>query len=87
MLVLGALVDEKQAARRGQALDEAIEQGLGLPVDPVQVLEDHDQRLDLAFAQQQALDRVKRLLTPLERIQGVPGRLVHRHVEEGEEGG
>jgi hypothetical protein len=60
---------------------------LGLPIDPVQVLKDHDQRLDLAFAQQQARDRVKCLLTPLERIQGVPGRLVHRLVEEGGEGG
>ena len=87
MLVLGAVVDEEQEARRGQALDEAIEQGLGLAVDPVQVLEDHHQRLDLALAQQQALDRVERLLAPLERIEGVPGRLVHRHVEERQEGG
>ena len=45
VLVLGAVVDEEQEARRGQAVDEAIEQGLGLAVDPVQVLEDHHQRL------------------------------------------
>jgi len=50
--VLGAIVDEEHEARRGQAVDEAIEQGLGLTVDPVQVLEDHNQRLDLALAQQ-----------------------------------
>ena len=87
VLVLGAVVDEEQEARRGQALDEAVEQGLGLAVDPVQVLEDHHQRLDLALAQQQALDRVERLLAPLERIEGLPGRLVHRHVEERQEGG
>ena len=85
--VLGAIVDEEQEARRGQALDEAVEQGLGLAVDPVQILEDHHQRLDLALAQEQALDRVERLLAPLERIEGVPGRLVHRHVEERQEGG
>ena len=85
--VLGPVVDEEQEARRGQALDEAVEQGLGLAVDPVQVLEDHHQRLDLALAQQQALDRVERLLAPLERIEGLPGRLVHRHVEERQEGG
>jgi hypothetical protein len=53
----------------------------------VQVFEDHHQRLDLALAQQQALDRLERLLAPLERIEGVPGRLVHRYVEEREEGG
>ena len=64
----------------GQALDEAVEQGLGLAVDPVQILEDDDQRLDLALAQQQALGRVERLLAPLERIEliglllGRPGK-------------
>jgi hypothetical protein len=52
VLVLGAVVDEEQQARRGQAFDEALEKGLGLAVDPVQVLEDHHQRLDLALAQQ-----------------------------------
>jgi len=87
VVVLGTVVDEEQEARRGQAVGEAIEQGLGLAVDPVQVLEDHHQRLDLALAQQQALDRVERLLAPLGRIEGVPGRLVHRHVEERQEGG
>jgi hypothetical protein len=48
--VLGAVIDEEQQARRGQAVDEAIEQGLGLAVDPVQVFEDHHQRLRLALA-------------------------------------
>ena len=85
--VLRPVVDEEQEARGGQALDEAVEQGLGLAVDPVQVLEDHHQRLDLALAQQQALDRVERLLAPLERIEAVPGRLLDWHVEEREEGG
>ena len=85
--VLGAVIDEEHEARRAQAVDEAIEQGLGLAVDPVQILEDHHQRLDLALAQQQALDRVERLLAPLARIEGLPGRLVHRHVEERQERG
>ena len=86
MAVLGAVVDEEQEARRGQALDEAIEEGLGLAVDPVQVLEDHHQRLDLALVQQQALDRVERPLAALEGIEGLPGRLLHRHVQERQEG-
>src|SRR5262245_49223426 len=85
--VLGAVADEEQEARRWQALDEAVEQALGLTVDPVQVLEDQDQGLDLALAQQQALDCIKRLLAPLARIESVPGRLLHGHVEEGEKGG
>ncbi len=87
MLVLGTVIDEEQETRRGQAVDEAIEQGLGLAVDPVQVLKDHHQGLDLALAQQQALDRVERLPAPLGRIEGLPGRLVHRHVQERQEGG
>ena len=33
------------------------------------------------LAQQGALDRVEHLLAPLERVEGRPGRLVHRHVE------
>ena len=83
--VLRPVVDEEQEARRGQALDEAVEQGLGLAVDPVEILEDHHQRLDLALAQQQALDRVERLLAPLDRIERLPGRLVDRDVEQRQE--
>ena len=74
VLVLGAVVDEEQEARRGQALDEAVEQRLGLGVDPVQVLEDQQQRLDLALAQQQALDRVERALPALGRVERLPRR-------------
>ena len=67
--ILRAVVDEQQEARRGQAVDQAIEQRLGLGVDPVQVLEDQQQRLHLALAQQQPLDRVERLLAPLGRVE------------------
>ena len=56
VLVLRAVVDQEQQAGRGQALDQAVEQGLRLGVDPVQVFEDQQQRLHLAFAQQHALE-------------------------------
>jgi hypothetical protein len=46
VLVLGPVVDEEQEAGRREALDQAIEERLGLGVDPVEVLEDHEQRLD-----------------------------------------
>ena len=42
MAVLGAIVDEQQHARVGDAVGQQVEQRLGLRVDPVQVLEDHD---------------------------------------------
>jgi hypothetical protein len=57
--VLGAVVDKEQQARCGQALDKAIEQGLGLSVDPMQVLEDQEERSLARFAYQQLPDRVE----------------------------
>ena len=87
VLVLGAVVDQEQEAGGAQALHEAVEQGLGLAVDPVQVLEDHEQRLHLALAQQQALDRVERALAALGRVQVLPGRVLDRHVEQREQRG
>jgi len=47
--ILRAVVREKQEAGGGQALDQAIEDGLGLGVDPVQILEDQAQGLALAL--------------------------------------
>jgi hypothetical protein len=49
VLILGTIVDEHQEARGRQTRHEAIEQGLGLGVDPVEVLEDDDDRLGLGF--------------------------------------
>jgi hypothetical protein len=51
----------------------------------VQVLEDHEQRLHLALAQQQALDGVERALAALGRVQVLPGRVLDRHVEQREQ--
>ena len=56
VLVLGPVVDEEQQPGGRQALHQAVEQRLGLGVDPVEILEDQQQRLDLALAEQQALD-------------------------------
>ena len=69
MLVLGAVVDQEQEPGRRQALDQAVEQRLRLGVDPVQVLEDQQQRLHLALAQQQALERVEGALAALRRVE------------------
>ena len=57
VLVLGPVVHEQQQARRSEALDEAVEQRLRLAVDPVQVLEDHEERLLARFPKQQAASR------------------------------
>ena len=72
VLVLGAVVDQQQQPGGGQALDQAVEQRLGLGIDPVQVLEDEEQRLHLAFAQQQALEGLQGALAALRGIEGLP---------------
>ena len=85
VLVLGPVVDEEQEPRRRQALDEAVQQRLGLGVDPVEILEDHQERLDLGLAQEQPLDRVQRPLPALGRVEGLPLGIIDGHVQEGEE--
>ena len=86
VLVVGAVVDEEEDPRGGEALDQAVEDGLRLGVDPVEVLHDHQQGLDLALPQQQTLDGVQHALAALGRIQGLPLRVLDRHVQEREEG-
>ena len=68
MLVLRPVVDQEQEPGRGQALHQGVEQGLRLGIDPVQVLEDQQQRLHLAFAQQHALEGVEGVLAALRWI-------------------
>src|SRR4030095_14611910 len=53
VLVLRPVVDEEQEPRRRQALDETVQQRLGRGVDPVEILEDDQERLDLGLAQEQ----------------------------------
>ena len=76
MLVLGPVVDEQEGPGRGKALDEAVEQGLRLGIDPVQVLEDHEHRLPLALPEQEVLDRVERALPALGRIERLPAGVI-----------
>ena len=72
MLVLRPVVDQEEQPRGRQALDQAVQERLRLGVDPVQILEDHEQRLHLALAEQQALDGVEGPLAALRRIEGLP---------------
>jgi hypothetical protein len=54
VLVLGAVGDEEQEMSGGKRVNEAVEPRLSLRVDPVQVLENKQQRLDLALSKDQA---------------------------------
>ena len=85
MLVLRPVVHQEQQPGGGQALHQAVQERLGLGVDPVQVLEHQQERLDLALAQEQPLDPVERLLAALRGVQPLPLGVVDRHVEEPEQ--
>jgi hypothetical protein len=85
VLVLGPVVHEQQQGGRSEALDEAVEQRLRLAVDPVEVLEDHEERLLARFPKQQALDGVERALAPRGRGERLPRGVVHGHVEQGQQ--
>ena len=65
VLILGAVVDQQQYPGSRQALDQHIEHGLCLRVNPVQVFEHQEQGLHLTFAQQEALQRLQGTAPPL----------------------
>ena len=87
MLVLRSIVHQQQQPGGGQALDQAVEQGLGLRIDPVQILKDQQQGLRLAFPQQHPLERLQRALAPLRRIELLEGAVVRQGLQEGEQRG
>ena len=87
VLVLGSVVDQQQEAGCWQAVDEAVEQGLGLGIDPVQVFEDQQQRLHLALAQQHALERLQGTLAALWGLERAEGAVVGQDVQQPKEGG
>ena len=62
-MVLGTVVNQQQNLRGGDRIGEQIEQRLGFFIDPVQVLENYNQRLVEALAHEDSLDRLQR--TPL----------------------
>jgi hypothetical protein len=59
VLILGAVVDQQEQAGGGQALNQAIQERLGLRIDPLEVLEDREERLHLALPQEQAFEGVQ----------------------------
>ena len=59
MRILGTIIHQHQDLRGADGVGEEIQERLGLLIDPVQVFEDHHQRLVERFAQQDALDGVE----------------------------
>src|SRR5262249_39392636 len=69
VLILRTIVDQKQQVSRGQALDQTVEEGLRLGINPVQVFADQQQWLPLTFAQQHALEGIERALAALRGVE------------------
>src|SRR5262249_30842262 len=76
VLILGAVVDQKAEPGRREALDEAVEHGLRLGVDPVKILDHQEQRLELSLAEPEPLERVEGPLAALRGLKGLPGAII-----------
>jgi len=79
-LVFGPATDEQEESGGREALDQSIEQGLGLRIDPVQILDDKEQGLTLALPEQETLDRIQHPLAALQGIERLPREILDRYV-------
>ena len=86
VLVLGAVVNQRQHTGGREAVDQRIEHGLRLGVDPVQVFEDQEQGLYLAFAQEDALQRLQGAAPSLQGVQVQEQTVCRQGFEQGEHG-
>ena len=85
MLILGTIVDQEAEPGCREALDQGVEERLSLGVNPVEILDHEEQRLDLSLVEPEPLDRVEYPLAPLGGIEGLPGAVLAGHIEQGEE--
>jgi hypothetical protein len=86
VLVIRPIVHEEKSPSGGETLDEPVEQRLGLGIDPVKILEDDEDRLDLTLAEEKAPDRVQGQMPLLRRIQGLPTGIPEGDAQEPEKG-
>src|SRR5262249_10819239 len=68
MAVLGPVIHQHQEAGTGHTLTEQIEKALRLGIDPVQVLENENERLIETFPQEEAFERLERAPPPDLRV-------------------
>src|SRR5262249_11551335 len=85
MLVLGPVVGQEEQLSRWQALDQAVEQSLRFGVDPLQVFDEQQERLNPALVQQETLDRVLGQPALLRWIEISPRRIIDREVQQREQ--
>jgi hypothetical protein len=81
VLELRTVSDQEEQLGRRQALHEAIEEGVGFSVDPVQVLEDQEQWLRLAFPEEQTLESFQDLPATLRGLKAMEWAIRWEHLK------
>src|SRR5215467_7933295 len=85
VLVFGTVGDEEEEASRGETHHEAVQEGLRLRVDPLQIFEHEEQWTSHALSKHKPLHPVEGALAALLRVEGLPGFVRDGHIEEREE--
>ena len=85
MLIRWAIVHQEQQGYGGQTVHEPVEPGLGLGIEPMQILDDQHHGLGLTDTHQQAFESIQHADPPLHGVE-LPERLIGRQgVEQGQE--
>ena len=84
MLVLGAIVDQEQHAGCGEALNQAVQERLGLV--SIQCRFSKTRSRGWSLPEEQALDGLQGALAALWWIEGLPRLILDGHVQERQEG-
>src|SRR5262249_59931725 len=74
VLIAIAVADDEEDSRGRQAIDEGVEERLGLGIDPVKVLAHQQERARLTLAQQKPAYGIERRAAALRRIEMLPLR-------------
>ena len=71
VVVLGPVVDQKHEAGHRDAVHQNVEKRLGFVIDPVEVFENQQQILSLAFPDANPFERIQSMTAALLRVHGV----------------
>ena len=74
------VIDQKQKPYGRKTLNQAVQESLSLRIDPVQILDNHKQRLNLALPKQEPLHRIQGALAALRRIEVLPLFVLYRDI-------
>ena len=75
-LILGPIVHQKQNSRICHRVHEHVEKRLALVVQPMQVLDDQNERVPRCFAQEHTNDRIERARSPELRVHASEALLI-----------